>query len=154
MCWICHRFVLENSVLDKYVRYILTIYPSVIWAVTGVFTKNYDAANPTRNNIFIGEELKHLDQNRKWNLFTSSTCNETQMVCTLIHPSGIFFPLAALLASACALFVARIVLVTWRNFNRPFYKDVSPDDMSPMEIAEKQKRIFKWKCRVDVFLLK
>lgn len=58
MCWICHRFVLENSVLDKYVRYILTIYPSVIWALTGVFTKNYDAANPTRNNIFIGEELK------------------------------------------------------------------------------------------------
>ncbi|KAM8730988.1 uncharacterized protein AB9X84_025573 [Acanthopagrus schlegelii] len=96
-------FILENSVLDKYVRYILTIYPSAIWALTGVFTKNYDAANPTRNNIFI----------------------------------------VALLASACALFVARIVLVTWKNINRPFYKDVSPDDMSPMEIAEKQNRIFK-----------
>lgn len=65
------------------------------------------------------------------------------MVCALMLPSGIFFPLAALLASACALFVARIVLVTWKNFNGPFYKDVSPDDMSPMEIAEKQKRIFK-----------
>ncbi|XP_073344171.1 uncharacterized protein [Pagrus major] len=96
-------FILENSVLDKYVRYILTIYPAVIWALTGVFMKNYDAANPTRNNIFT----------------------------------------VALLASACALFVARIVLVTWKNINKPFYKDVSPDDMSPMEIAEKQNRIFK-----------
>ncbi|KAI3355284.1 hypothetical protein L3Q82_018136 [Scortum barcoo] len=47
-------FILENFVLDKHVRYILTIYPVVIWALTGVFTKNYNAAAPTRNNTFIG----------------------------------------------------------------------------------------------------
>ncbi|KAG8009478.1 hypothetical protein GBF38_017786 [Nibea albiflora] len=96
-------FILENSVLDKHVRYILTIYPVVIWALTGVFTKNYDAAAPTRNNIFI----------------------------------------AALLAVACTLFVSRVVLVIWKHVKKPFFKDVSPDDMSPMEIAANQKKIFK-----------
>ncbi|XP_035512669.1 uncharacterized protein si:ch211-161h7.5 [Morone saxatilis] len=96
-------FILENVVLDKHVRYILTIYPFVIWALTGVFTKNYNAAAPTRNNIFI----------------------------------------AAQLAIACTLFVARVFLVVWKNIKKPLYKDASPEDMSPMEIAEKQKKIFK-----------
>ncbi|XP_037312006.2 uncharacterized protein LOC119198682 [Pungitius pungitius] len=45
-------FFLENFVLDKHVRYILTIYPFVIWAVTGVFSKNNNAADPSANNIF------------------------------------------------------------------------------------------------------
>ncbi|XP_041817862.1 uncharacterized protein LOC121624274 [Chelmon rostratus] len=96
-------FILENSVLDKHVRYILSIYPVVIWALIGVFTKNYDAAAPTRNNIFT----------------------------------------AALLAAACAFFVARVALVIWKNVKKPLYKDASPELMSPMEIAEKQRRIFK-----------
>uniref|UniRef100_A0A3B4BHR3 Uncharacterized protein n=1 Tax=Periophthalmus magnuspinnatus TaxID=409849 RepID=A0A3B4BHR3_9GOBI len=46
-------FVLENWLLEKHVRYILSIYPAVIWALTGVFTNNYDASAPSRNNIFI-----------------------------------------------------------------------------------------------------
>lgn len=50
------RFVLENFVLDKHVRFILTIYPVVIWALTGVFTENYNVADPTRTNIFVGKE--------------------------------------------------------------------------------------------------
>ncbi|XP_040922246.1 uncharacterized protein LOC121200807 [Toxotes jaculatrix] len=96
-------FVLENSVLDKHVRFILSIYPVVIWALTGVFMKNYNAAAPTRNNIFI----------------------------------------VSLLAIACVVFVGRVFLVIWRQIKKPFYKDVNPEDMSPMEIAEKQKTIFK-----------
>ncbi|MEQ2288318.1 hypothetical protein AMECASPLE_021435 [Ameca splendens] len=88
-------FFLENFVFDKHVRFILTIYPVVIWALTGVFTENYNAADPTRNNTFI----------------------------------------AALLGVACFLFVTRILLVTWRQVKNPLYKDVNPDDMSPMEIA-------------------
>ncbi|TMS16419.1 hypothetical protein E3U43_013712 [Larimichthys crocea] len=111
------RFILENSVLDKHVRYILTIYPAVIWALTGVFTKNYDAAAPTRNNIFI----------------------------------------AAQLAVACTLFVSRVVLVIWKHVKKPFFKDVSPDDMSPMETAANQKKIFnrlQWENIIlDVLLL-
>ncbi|XP_075994137.1 uncharacterized protein LOC142988768 [Genypterus blacodes] len=46
-------FMLENSVLDKHVRYILTVYPVVIWALTGNLDKNFDAESPSRNGIFI-----------------------------------------------------------------------------------------------------
>ncbi|MEQ2252088.1 hypothetical protein ILYODFUR_018139 [Ilyodon furcidens] len=105
MSWLIDflRFFLENFVFDKHVRFILTIYPVVIWALTGVFTQNYNAADPTRNNIFI----------------------------------------AALLGVVCFLFVTRILLVTWRQVKNPLYKEVNPDDMSPMEIAEKQKKMFR-----------
>ncbi|XP_054607177.2 uncharacterized protein [Nothobranchius furzeri] len=95
-------FLLENFVLDKHVRFILAIYPVVIWALTGVFTENYNSASPTRNNIFI----------------------------------------ATLLGLTSLLFVARIILVTWRQIQNPLYKNRNPDAMSPMEIAEKQKKIF------------
>ncbi|XP_035856747.1 uncharacterized protein LOC116037980 [Sander lucioperca] len=95
-------FFLENFVLDKHVRYILTIYPVVIWAVTGAFTKN-NAADPTRNNIFT----------------------------------------TVLLAVACATFAGRVFLVIYKHIKKPFYVDLSPESMSPMEIAEKQKKIFK-----------
>ncbi|XP_031706162.1 uncharacterized protein LOC116385101 [Anarrhichthys ocellatus] len=95
-------FYLENFVLDQHVRYIVTFYPFVIWAVTGVFTKNNDAANPSRNNIFT----------------------------------------TVLLAAACTMCAARAVLVTWRHIKKPFYKDLSTDSMSPMEIAERQNKIF------------
>ncbi|XP_072235019.1 uncharacterized protein [Leuresthes tenuis] len=96
-------FLLENSILDKHVRFILSIYPFVIWALTGVYTKNYNTAAPTRNNVFI----------------------------------------AVLLAIACVLFATRVLLVVWRQIKRPLYRDVNPDAMSPMEIADKQKMIFK-----------
>ncbi|XP_054479364.1 uncharacterized protein LOC129111094 [Anoplopoma fimbria] len=96
-------FFLENSILDKHVRYILTIYPALIWAVTGVFTENNNAADPSRNNIFT----------------------------------------TALLAIACIMCAARIFLVTWSHIKKPFYKDFSTESMAPMEIAEKQKTIFK-----------
>ncbi|XP_030613146.1 uncharacterized protein LOC115799978 [Archocentrus centrarchus] len=96
-------FILENSILDKYVRFILSIYPTVIWALTGVLTKNYNNAAPTRNNIFI----------------------------------------AVLLGAACALCATRVCLVMWRQMKKPLYEDINADKMSPMEILEKQKKIFK-----------
>lgn len=59
MCFfVFHRFVLEQLVLDKHVRYILIIYPVVIWALSGNLDKNYDAKSPSRNGIFIGKTLK------------------------------------------------------------------------------------------------
>ncbi|XP_047424510.1 uncharacterized protein LOC124995840 [Mugil cephalus] len=96
-------FVMENFVLDKHVRFILTIYPVVIWALAGVFTKNYNTEAPTDNNIFI----------------------------------------ASLLGVACVLFAGRIFLVTWKQIKQPFYQDEDPNAMSPMDIAENQKKIFK-----------
>ncbi|XP_061569609.1 uncharacterized protein LOC133423450 [Cololabis saira] len=46
-------FVLENSILDKHVRYICINYPVVLWALTGNLDKNYDSNSPSRNGIFI-----------------------------------------------------------------------------------------------------
>ncbi|XP_068199840.1 uncharacterized protein [Antennarius striatus] len=96
-------FILENSVLDKYVRYILTIYPVVIWALTGIFMKNYDAVAPSRNNILN----------------------------------------VALLAVGCTLFVTRVGLFIWKTIKRPLYENNSVEVLSPMEIAESQKKFFK-----------
>ncbi|XP_068135704.1 uncharacterized protein [Hyperolius riggenbachi] len=46
-------FILENFVLDKYVRYTLTVYPVVIVALSGALDKNYKDSSPDNNNIFI-----------------------------------------------------------------------------------------------------
>ncbi|XP_035286492.1 uncharacterized protein si:dkey-29d8.3 [Anguilla anguilla] len=46
-------FVVENFVLEKHVRYLLTIYPVVILALSGNMAKNYNAAAPSRNGIFM-----------------------------------------------------------------------------------------------------
>ncbi|KAK1885079.1 putative ammonia channel [Dissostichus eleginoides] len=95
--------VLENTILDKHVRNILSIYPAVIWALTGVFSKNYNAADPSRNNTFI----------------------------------------VVLLALACTIFAGRIGLVVWRHIKTPLYEHISPESMTPMEIADKQKHMFR-----------
>lgn len=96
-------FILENTVLDKHVRYILIVYPVVIWAVSGNLDKNYDPVSPNRNGIFI----------------------------------------VVLLSLACVLFVTRVVLVIWRHIKQPLYKDVNPEAMEPMDISEKQKKLFR-----------
>ncbi|XP_041824760.1 uncharacterized protein si:ch211-161h7.5 [Melanotaenia boesemani] len=55
--------------------------------------------------------------------------------------NGIF--IAVLLAVACVLFVIRIILVVWRHIKQPLYEDISPEAMEVIEIAEKQKKIFR-----------
>ncbi|XP_027721420.1 uncharacterized protein LOC114045542 isoform X1 [Vombatus ursinus] len=45
-------FYLENFLLDKYVRYILTVYPVVMVALSGNIAQHYNTSAPTRNNIF------------------------------------------------------------------------------------------------------
>ncbi|KAJ8418737.1 hypothetical protein AAFF_G00002360 [Aldrovandia affinis] len=96
-------FILENFVLEKHVRYILTIYPVVIMALAGNMTKNYDSTAPSRNGVFI----------------------------------------AVLLAVACTTFVVRVALVIWRHLKQPLYRGQNTKEvMSPIEIAEKQRKIF------------
>ncbi|KAM9713088.1 uncharacterized protein ACNS7B_023405 [Menidia menidia] len=46
-------FVLENTILDKHMRYICITYLVVIWALSGNLDKNYNASSPSRNGIFI-----------------------------------------------------------------------------------------------------
>ncbi|XP_028289338.1 uncharacterized protein LOC114453585 [Parambassis ranga] len=69
------KFILENFVIEKHVRFILSIYPAVTWALAGVFTKNYNAASATRNNTFIG-------------LYTTTTANVSAVFDTQLTPSG------------------------------------------------------------------
>ncbi|XP_017566857.2 uncharacterized protein si:dkey-29d8.3 [Pygocentrus nattereri] len=45
-------FAVENFVVEKHVRYILTIYPVVIYALIGSLSRHYDAAAPGRNAVF------------------------------------------------------------------------------------------------------
>lgn len=51
------RFAVENFVIEKHVRYVLTVYPVIIVALSGILSKHYDAAAPGRNAVFSGESL-------------------------------------------------------------------------------------------------
>ncbi|CAL8294211.1 unnamed protein product [Lota lota] len=95
--------VLENSVLEKHVRYIITVYPVVIWALSGNVSSNFDAAAPSQSGVFL----------------------------------------VVLLALSCVLFAVKLGLVTSRHIKHPLYQDVKAEDMEPMEIAQRQKNIFK-----------
>ncbi|KAF5892143.1 uncharacterized protein DAT39_018142 [Clarias magur] len=46
------KFAVENFVIEKHVRYVLTVYPVVIVALSGILSKHYDAAAPGRNAVF------------------------------------------------------------------------------------------------------
>lgn len=121
------RFLLEQLVLDRYVRYVLIVYPVVIWALSGNMVKNYEATSPNGNGIFIGKSLK----TGKKSFFFHNT------------KGRVFLLLAGLLAVASVLFIVRIGLVLWRHFKRPLYDDVSAETMEPTEIASNQKKIYQ-----------
>ncbi|KAL6104718.1 uncharacterized protein ACO6RY_14381 [Pungitius sinensis] len=46
-------FLLENWVLDRWVRNILTVYPVVIVALVGNVFKHFNPADPTPNSVFV-----------------------------------------------------------------------------------------------------
>ncbi|KAM6990636.1 uncharacterized protein LKV04_010055 [Tautogolabrus adspersus] len=46
-------FILEHWVLDRWVRYILTVYPVVIVALVGNILKHFNADDPTPNSVFM-----------------------------------------------------------------------------------------------------
>ncbi|XP_078720098.1 uncharacterized protein LOC144936810 isoform X2 [Lampetra fluviatilis] len=45
-------FVLEVAVLERHVRYTLTVYPVVIVALSGSVSQNYDTESPSGNDVF------------------------------------------------------------------------------------------------------
>lgn len=136
------RFILENTLLDKYVRFIVSIYPVVIWALAGVFAENYDAEEPSRNNIFVGKELNQSPWHAsKQEIVCATSCIDNWLERTTYD---VVFPAAALLAMACALFVARVILVVWKSIKKPLYSDASPEAMSPTEVEENLNSFYKW----------
>ncbi|XP_035990186.1 uncharacterized protein LOC105923790 isoform X2 [Fundulus heteroclitus] len=50
-------FILENWVLDRWVRNILTVYPVVIVALVGNVYKHFNPADPTPNTVFMVVQL-------------------------------------------------------------------------------------------------
>ncbi|XP_043082827.1 uncharacterized protein si:ch211-161h7.5 [Puntigrus tetrazona] len=46
-------FIVESFVFEKHLRYILTVYPVVIVALSGNMTKNFNSADPSRSGIYI-----------------------------------------------------------------------------------------------------
>ncbi|XP_015252798.1 PREDICTED: uncharacterized protein LOC107099257 [Cyprinodon variegatus] len=53
-------FILENWVLDRWVRNILTVYPVIIVALVGIIYQHFDPDTPTPNSVFTGEFQKAL----------------------------------------------------------------------------------------------
>ena len=45
-------FILENTVFDHYIRFLLTPYLVVIWASIGIIAKNQNVADSTKNLAF------------------------------------------------------------------------------------------------------
>ncbi|KAM6948441.1 uncharacterized protein FYW47_016405 [Aplochiton taeniatus] len=46
-------FLLENFVLDRWVRWVLTIHPVVVLALLGIVSKHFDPGHPSPNAIFM-----------------------------------------------------------------------------------------------------
>lgn len=45
-------FTVENFVIEKHVRYIHTVYPVIIYALSGSVSEHYNAEAPSRNAVF------------------------------------------------------------------------------------------------------
>ncbi|NP_001104304.1 uncharacterized protein LOC556220 [Danio rerio] len=45
-------FSVENFLIEKHVRYILSVYPVIVYALSGSLSKHYDSTAPGRNAVF------------------------------------------------------------------------------------------------------
>lgn len=45
-------FLLENTLLDRYLRYVFAVYPVIIWALSAVLQKKWNSNDPSGVNIF------------------------------------------------------------------------------------------------------
>ena len=45
-------FILENTVLDSFARYIVAVYPVIIWALSAVIDAHWGVEDDNRNSIF------------------------------------------------------------------------------------------------------
>jgi len=50
---VCSYILLENTILDRFLRHVFVVYPVMIWCLCGSVVENWDSGNITeRNNIF------------------------------------------------------------------------------------------------------
>lgn len=45
-------FLLENTLFDRYLRYVFAVYPVIIWALSAVLAKKWNSDDPSGVNIF------------------------------------------------------------------------------------------------------
>lgn len=140
------RFLLENFWLDKHVRYILTTHPVVVLWLAGTLS-NSDSPG-SQVYIFTGSV---------WPPHTWSICFFSLFaVYRFIYRAlfYLFFPLtASILALSALMFVVRIALVVWRHYKRPLYSSSGPN-LSPVEIALTQRKLFLWSfIQLSLFLI-
>lgn len=121
------RFILENWVLDRWVRNILTVYPVVIVALVGNIWKHYKPADPSANSVFMGEFLFYYLQ--------------VILVLKMLKCSLVVVLSVVLLVLACILLLSRVCTVIWRNSRRPLHSPGSAQLMiSPLDT--RHSRIF------------
>ena len=47
-------FLLENTILDRFLRYVFAVYPVLLWALVGVLLENWEGvAKASRNQLFV-----------------------------------------------------------------------------------------------------
>lgn len=74
--------------LDKHVRYILIVYPVVIWALSGNLDKNYDPESPNRNGIFIGRTKIFIHSFIFWHFCTQTHVIKRVLTNVILSFSG------------------------------------------------------------------
>lgn len=77
------RFILENWVLDRWVRNILTVYPVVIVALVGNVWKHFHPEDPTANAVFMGT----LVQSSTSQTHSATESRSQQGLADTLHPS-------------------------------------------------------------------
>lgn len=45
-------FVLENTIFDRFLRYVFAVYPVIIWALSAVMANKWSSSDPNGVNIF------------------------------------------------------------------------------------------------------
>lgn len=126
-CIVFYRFTVENFLIEKHVRYILTIYPVIIYALIGSLSKHYDAAAPGRNAVFSGKSVINTSMSIWLTIniaYWSTICYILSRRCAhSAYSVMLWFSIVVLLVMACIVLVVRVGLVVWRHRTRPLFRE-------------------------------
>lgn len=46
-------FLLENTILDRFLRYVFAVYPVVLWTLAGILAETWEGLSSDRNQLFM-----------------------------------------------------------------------------------------------------
>lgn len=150
LCNFFYRFTVENFLIEKHVRYILTVYPVIIYALIGGLSKHYDAAEPGRNAVFSGKSMINTSMTMSlWltiNIASLRYKVKDLAICYILmqhcahsaYSVMLLFSTVVLLVMVCIVLVVRVGLVVWRHRTQPLFHEVNHEVlMSPNSGADK-----------------